>query len=534
MSYRNHDLDPEISEITTTRERVSDLPAAGDRKYHIWTIGCQMNVADSNHVAAELEKIGFNPTDNVDEADVVVLNTCVVRQSAENKAVGKTGSLKPWKESRPGRTLALMGCMVGVKPSPQLIEGFPHVDVFMAPSEASPLIGHLRQAEIAAEVSYIEREQLQRRYQVQDEIQPVGTVQSIKHLALSGEVPVAAHVPIVYGCSHACTFCIIPFRRGVERSRPMDEIVNEIKGLVAQGVREVTLLGQIVDRYGYDWMENGRGNSASVAAYTGVGSSQFASAQSARNSQFDLADLLRAVHAIDGLWRIRFLTSHPNYMTDRILETVRDLPKVCPHIEVPVQAGNDEVLEQMKRGYTNADYRALVGRIRQAIPNVAINTDIIVGFCGETAEQFEDTYQLLADLKLDKTHLARYSPRPGTVSERRMLDDVPEAEKVRRHQALEELQEMICAEINARLLGESVEVLVEGEHKGKWRGRTPQNKLVFVESDLDLRGRLIEAQITWTGPWSMQGRFVRDVSPTGERIEAPKITYSDVIPLVGD
>ncbi|MBI1294316.1 MiaB/RimO family radical SAM methylthiotransferase [bacterium] len=540
MSLRNPDLEPEITEITTTRERVTDLPAPtnSNRKYHIWTIGCQMNVADSNHVAAELEKIGFNPTEDIDAADVVVLNTCVVRQSAENKGVGKTGSLKPWKEARPDRTLALMGCMVGVKPSPQLMEAFPHVDVFMAPSEAAPLIGHLREAEIAAEVSHMEREQLARRYQVQDETQPIGTVQSIKHLALSGEAPVAAHVPIVYGCSHACTFCIIPFRRGVERSRPIDEIVNEIKGLVAQGVREVTLLGQIVDRYGYDWMENGRGNSATVAAYQGAKDEPTAlnpdnSQLATRNSHIDLADLLRAVHDIEGLWRIRFLTSHPNYMTDRILETVRDLPKVCPHIEVPVQAGNDEVLERMKRGYTNADYRALVQRIRQIIPDVAINTDIIVGFCGETAQQFEDTYQILAELKVDKVHLARYSPRAGTVSERRMLDDVPEDEKVRRHQALEQLQEEVCAEINARLLGETVEVLVESRHKGKWRGRTPQNKLVFVESDLDLRGRLVEAQITWTGPWSMQARFVRDISPTGERIEVPKVTYSDVIPLVG-
>ncbi|MEZ4832898.1 MAG: MiaB/RimO family radical SAM methylthiotransferase [Caldilineaceae bacterium] len=540
MSLRNPDLETEITEITSTRERVTDLPAPidGNRKYHIWTIGCQMNVADSNHVAAELEKIGYNPTDDIDAADVVVLNTCVVRQSAENKGVGKTGSLKPWKDARPDRTLALMGCMVGVKPSPQLMQAFPHVDVFMPPSESAPLIGHLREAEIAAEVSHMEREQLARRYLVQDATQPIGTVQSIKHLALSGEAPVAAHVPIVYGCSHACTFCIIPFRRGVERSRPIDEIVNEIKGLVAQGVREVTLLGQIVDRYGYDWMENGRGNSATVAPYEGTrGEGQGASTAdtplATRNPQFDLADLLRAVHEIDGLWRIRFLTSHPNYMTDRILETVRDLPKVCPHIEVPVQAGNDEVLAQMKRGYTNEEYRALVQRIRRIIPNVAINTDIIVGFCGETAEQFEDTYQILADLKLDKTHLARYSPRAGTVSERRMLDDVPEAEKVRRHKALEQLQEEVCAEINAKLLGVTVEVLVEEEHKGKWRGRTPQNKLVFVESELNLRGRLVEAQITWTGPWSMQARFVRDVSPSGEHIQAPKETYSDVIPLIG-
>ena len=219
-----------------------------------------------------------------------------------------------------------------------------------------------------------------------------------------------------------------------------------------------------------------------------------------RHSSFDLADLLRAVHAIDGLWRIRFLTSHPNYMTDRILETVRDLPKVMPHIEVPIQAGDDHVLETMKRGYTNADYRALVERIRTIIPGAAINTDIIVGFCGETDAQFERTAEILRDLKLDKAHLARYSPRPGTVSERRLIDDVPEAEKVRRHKALEAIQETVSAEINAPFLGEVVEVLVESRHKGKWRGRTPQNKLVFIDSDLPLRGRLIECQITWTGP----------------------------------
>ena len=264
-------LDPQVSapaEAAPLNPMSANLSA---KKYHIWTIGCQMNVADSNHVAAELEKIGYEPTEELDTADVVVLNTCVVRQSAENKAVGKLGSLKPWKQAGADRTLALMGCMVGVKPSPKLMAAYPQVDVFMPPSEASPLIGHLREEELAAEASHMEQEQLQRRYQLQDESQPVGTVQSIKHLALSGQAPVAAHVPIVYGCSHACTFCIIPFRRGVERSRPMDEILNEIRGLVAQGVREVTLLGQIVDRYGYDWMEGGLGNSASVAAYEGAG-----------------------------------------------------------------------------------------------------------------------------------------------------------------------------------------------------------------------------------------------------------------------
>jgi tRNA-2-methylthio-N6-dimethylallyladenosine synthase len=474
------------------------------RKYHIWTIGCQMNVADSNHVAAELEKIGYGPTDALDDADVVVINTCVVRQAAEEKAQGKVGSLKPWKQARPDRAIALMGCMVGVKPSPQLLAAYPHVDVFMPPSEASPLTNFLRQAEIDAEMMEIERAQMEQRFRLQDEAQPVGTAQSIKHLALSGPAPVAAHVPIVYGCSHACTFCIIPFRRGVERSRPVDEIVNEIRGLVAQGVREVTLLGQIVDRYGYDWRADGagRGNSATVSAHQG-----------ADDGGYDLADLLRAVHAIDGLWRIRFLTSHPNYMTRRILETVRDLPKVMEQIEVPIQAGDDEVLERMKRGYTTAQYRALIGEIRDVLPDAAIHTDVIVGFCGETDAQFEGTVAMLREVEFAKVHLARYSPRPGTVSERRLADDVPEEEKLRRHKALDALQEEISTATNARYLGQMVEVLVEDTHKGKWRGRDRRNKLVFIESAQDLRGRLVEAQVTWTGPWSMQARLVRDVSP---------------------
>ena len=444
------------------------------KKYHIWTIGCQMNVADSTHVGAELEKLGYEPTGTIDDADVVVLNTCVVRQSAENKALGKLGSLKPWRLQDPDRTLALMGCMVGVRPSPKLLNAFSWVDVFMAPSEAGPLISHIRNRMTAEELRQAEARQLAIRHQLQDEAYPIA---SLKHLSLAGETPVAAYVPVVYGCSHACTYCIIPFRRGIERSRPLDEIVDETRGLVAQGVREITLLGQIVDRYGYDF--DGR--------------------------RPNLVELLEAVHEIEGLWRIRFLTSHPSYMSDELLEAVARLPKLMPHIEVPIQAGDDEVLAQMKRGYTAEDYRRLVARIRTIIPDVAIHTDIIVGFPGETDAQFQHTYEILEDLRLEKAHLARYSPRPGTVSARRMADDVPDEEKRRRHQLLEAQHERISAELNRRWLHETVEVLVEEMHKGKWRGRTPQNRLVFFEDDRNLRGQLVAVTITWTGPWSMQG-----------------------------
>lgn len=304
---------------------------------------------------------------------------------------------------------------------------------------------------------------------------------------------ISAHVPVVYGCSHACTFCIIPYRRGVEKSRPVGEIVAHVRSLARQGVKEVTLLGQIVDRYGKDIPDGP-----------------------------NLAQLLRIVHEVaeqEGVERIRFLTSHPNWMTDELLDTVAELPRVMPQIEVPVQAGDDEVLARMRRGYTVAQYRALVQRIRERIPDVAIHCDIIVGFPGETAEQFQGTYDLLEELKLDKVHLARYSPRPHTVSMRTMKDDVPDEEKKRRHAALEQLQARIVAEINSRFLGKTVEVLVEDQHRGKWRGRTPQNKLVFFEDDSqDWRGKLAQVTVTWTGPWSMQGRLAAAPQPADEII----------------
>jgi tRNA-2-methylthio-N6-dimethylallyladenosine synthase len=289
---------------------------------------------------------------------------------------------------------------------------------------------------------------------------------------------VAAFIPVVLGCSHACTFCIIPSRRGGERSRPAAEVLAEVHSLVAQGVKEVTLLGQIVDRYGKDLPAGP-----------------------------NLAGLLRDLDQIEGLERIRFLTSHPNYFGDDILQAMAELPKVMPHIEIPVQAGDDEVLKNMRRGYTQADYRQIVHKIRERIPNASIATDIIVGFPGESESQFMETYYLLDDLRLDVAHLARYSVRPGTVAERRFPDDVSEEEKMRRFRMLEELQEKIVGEINGRYLGKKVEVLFEDKVKGRWRGRTPTNKLVFAEAEQDLLGKVLAVTVTWTGPWSMQARL---------------------------
>jgi tRNA-2-methylthio-N6-dimethylallyladenosine synthase len=441
-----------------------------DPKYHIWTAGCQMNVADSQRVASTLEHLGYRATSQAEEADVIVMNTCVVRQSAEDKAVGRLFSLRPLKERKPELVINLMGCLVGVKGAEKLRQRFPFVDVFSPPSDPGPLAAFLTQNDSRS----IELAETERRFAVMD-----GELTLPAH---ERDRLVSAHVPVVYGCSHACTFCIIPYRRGVERSRHVGEIVAEVRALVAQGVREITLLGQIVDRYGRDVADGP-----------------------------SLAELLRIVHDVDGLERIRFLTSHPNWMTDELLDTVAELPKVMPHIEVPVQAGDDEVLENMRRGYTADDYRRLVERIRARISGVSIATDIIVGFPGESEAQFQRTFDLLEELRLDVAHLARYSPRPGTVAERRMPDDVPDEEKWQRFRLLEEQHERISGEINARYLGETVEVLFEEEVRGRWKGRTPTNKLVFAESERDLRGRVETVTITWAGPWSMQGRLVGEV-----------------------
>ncbi len=438
------------------------------RTYHIWTIGCQMNEADSRRLAQQLEFAGYRAVDRAEHAAVLVLNTCVVRQQAEDKAVGRLGALKAVKQARPDLAVALMGCMVGLKEAPALKARFPFVDVFMPPSETAPLLDFLQSRGALPDLRAEESRERALRDAVQDGDLPLPA-------RLRGQV--TAHVPVVLGCSHACSFCVIPYRRGAERSRPMADILAETRSLAAQGVREVMLLGQIVDRYGTDFGD-------------GTG----------------LAALLREVARVDGIRRVRFLTSHPNYMTDAILEAVASEPKCCPQIEVPIQAGNDNVLEHMRRGYTARHYRDLIARIRAFMPDAAIHTDLIVGFPGETRGQFMDTLRLVEELRLDKVHLSMYSERPKTVAARRMPDDVPEAEKRERWRMIEDLQTGILDEKNRALRGATVSVLVEDTHKGKWRGRTPHGKLVFFEDPRDRRGEEADVVLDWTGPYSMLGR----------------------------
>ena len=447
-------------------------------KYHIWTIGCQMNEADSRHLASRLEQAGCEPCDRAEAADLVVLNTCVVRQQAEDKVYSRLRYVEQLKRRRPDLQIALMGCLVGTRDAPasKLKERLAFVDFFLPPSDPSRLLAALRRAGAAGgEAEEAEwRSNAQRDRLLRDAVQ-----NEESHVPASGRGAVSAYVPVVLGCSHACTYCIIPYRRGAERSRPAEAVLAEARQLASEGVRELVLLGQIVDRYGLD-----------IAGGP------------------DLADLLRQLGRIDGIDRLRFLTSHPAHLTDRLIETVARQPKICPLFELPVQAGDDAVLRRMKRGYTVARYRDLVARIRSAIPEAAIHTDIIVGFPGETGEQFMGSHRLLEDLRLDNVHLARYSVRPQTYAARRFADDVPPAEKERRWLMLDDLQRGIQGEKNARYLGKTVRVLVEDrdEKRNRWRGRTRDDRLVCFSAPGSLRGRTVDVRIEWTGPYSLIGR----------------------------
>jgi tRNA-2-methylthio-N6-dimethylallyladenosine synthase len=412
-------------------------------KYYIWTIGCQMNRAESERLGSYLEQLGLQATATADEADLIVLNSCVVRQGAEDKVINKLNALKPLKGLRPDLTLAVTGCLVNSKVD-RLSQSFPHVDYFFKPGEYPPWLEN----------------------------------QGNLYTITPSHPSPSTFVPIIQGCNNFCSYCIVPYRRGRERSRPVTEIVGEVRELVPRGVKEVTLLGQNVDSYGHDLPH-----------------------------QPTLADLLAELDAIDGLARIRFLTNHPKDMSLKLIEAVANLDKVCELICLPVQSGSNEILKAMRRGYTVDDYRHLVAQIRRQIPGVALSTDVIVGFPSETEEQFQQTFDLLSQLRFDTVHVAAYTPRPGTIAARKFEDNVPPAEKKQRLDKIEQLQETIAAEINRQLLGKTVEVLVEGKKKDKWHGRTRTGKLVFFTDTNDCRGQLVTIKIDKTSPWSLQGKI---------------------------
>ena len=417
-----------------------------------------MNEADSAKVASMLQEVGYRRTEDEQDADIVVLNSCVVRQAAEDKVAGKLHALARLKRQKPEMPLVLTGCMVTTQQE-ALAKRFPHVDLFFNPSEFDQL------QTVVPELQDLDDDLTQLPHYYTPE------VEGLAH----GTPGVTAFIPIIYGCNFLCSYCIVPYRRGKETSRPVRDIVREVERLVDGGVREVTLLGQTVNAYGHDLGDD-----------------------------IGLAHLLRAVDSVPGLERLRFLTSHPKYMSDEIIETMAALRTPCEHMNLPVQAGDNEVLRRMRRTYTRDLWQERIAFTRDKMPDCTVATDIIVGFPGETDAQFQQTYDLLEETACDKVHLAMYSPRPGTLSAR-WEDDIPHEEKHRRHQALEALQTRLCTDRNHRRLGDTVEVLVEGKAKGRWTGRGRGNTLVHFSDERDVLGKLVDVRITETSPWFVIG-----------------------------
>ena len=418
--------------------------------YHIWTIGCQMNKAESERLASCFEGLGYQATDTAIEADLIVLNSCVVRQNAENRVINKLNNLKQLKKAKPGMVIAVTGCLVNSEID-RLSKSFPHVDHFFKPGASPPWL------------------------------EKTGTEPSLPRHPSPG-----VYVPIIQGCNNFCSYCIVPYRRGRERSRTIAEITGEVRELVHRGAKEVTLLGQNVDSYGHDLP-----------------------------GKPDLADLLAELNTIRGLARLRFLTNHPKDMSPRLIEAIAKLDKVCEQISLPVQSGSDDILKAMRRGYTVAQYRQLITQIRRRIPGVALSTDVIVGFPSESDSQFQQTVDLLSEIKFDTVHVAAYSPRTGTVAAREFEDNIPTPEKRERLNRIEQLQEKMATEINARLQGKMIEILVESQTKGKWQGRSRTGKLVFFSSINNHLGQLVKIRIDRTSPWSLQGEIKANTNREG-------------------
>ena len=467
------------------------------KRFFIYTVGCQMNILDSELAAAALAQAGYQPLKSAKGADIILFNTCSVREHAEEKIYSALGRLKHWKDSRPEGIVGVMGCMAQ-KDRETVLKRAPHVDLVIGPGQIDRL-PHL--------IAEIHKNQTPRiavsadRFHSGSEAGPVReSFRRYDPIRLPEFRPsrYQAMVRIMFGCDKFCSYCIVPKTRGPEQSRPADDIVREIKTLADSGCREVMLLGQTVNSY--CWKD---------AAGT-----------------VTMADLLERINGIAGIERIRFVSSYPTAMTDTLLEAVRDLEHVMPYLHVPAQHGADSVLKRMRRRYTAAQYRELVERIYQTIPGAAITSDFIVGFCGETEEEFEQTVELVRWARFKNSFIFKYSQRPGTYAAKHYDDDVKESEKRRRNNALLDVQNAISAEQSARFVGQTVEVLVEGPSKTAKKGvlplvgasscqtqltgRTPCDRIVIFDGPTSLTGTLARVRITESAPFTLFGSLQSD------------------------
>ncbi|KYH29856.1 MULTISPECIES: tRNA (N6-isopentenyl adenosine(37)-C2)-methylthiotransferase MiaB [Clostridium] len=438
-----------------------------NQKYYIDTWGCQMNEEDSEKISGLLKGTGYKRTNIKEEADIIIFNTCCVRENAEQKVYGHLGSLKALKRKKPNLIIVVTGCMMQQKGMPdKVIKKFPYIDIIAGSYNSYKL------------PEYIERVKTEGKSIIEVWNKEKGIVEGLPVDRMSN---VKAFVTIMYGCNNFCSYCIVPYVRGRERSREPENIINEIKDLVSKGYKEITLLGQNVNSYG-----------------------------KGLEPEIDFAELLKRVNKIEGLERIRFMTSHPKDVSDRLISAMAECEKVCEHGHFALQSGSSRILEKMNRKYTREQYLELVKKLRKAMPDIAITTDIIVGFPGETEEDFNDTLSIVKEIEFDSVFTFIYSQREGTPAANHE-DQIPEDVKHERFNRLVKVVNDILAKKNKEYEGKIVEVLVEGPSKNdetKLMGRTRTNKLVNFEGNNDIIGKLVKVKIIKAQSFSLIGEIV--------------------------
>lgn len=441
------------------------------RRYHITTFGCQMNKADSERMAGILEDMGFQWAELPDEADLILYNTCTIRDNAEQKVYSYLGRQAKRKHEQPNLTLVVAGC-VAQQEGEMLLRRVPELDLVMGPQHANRLQDLLEQVFSGNQVVATEAVHI-----FEDITKP------------RRDSRVTAWVNVIYGCNERCTYCVVPNVRGVEQSRTPDAICAEMEELSRQGYKEVTLLGQNIDAYGRD-----------LPGATAEG-----------RHQHTFTDLLYAVHDVPGIERLRFATSHPRYFTERLIRACAELPKVCEHFHIPFQSGDNDILKAMARGYTQEKYRRIIDTVRRYMPDAAISADAIVGFPGETEAQFETTLKLVDDIGFDQLNTAAYSPRPGTPAahwENQLSEEV----KADRLQRLNHLVSTRAAERSQRYLNRVEEVLVEDQNPknpAQIMGRTRGNRLTFFNGNIEtLKGQLVSVKVREARAFSLTGEIL--------------------------
>jgi len=514
-SAPRHPAAPDDARLAEYLPEARTLP-----RFHVWTLGCQMNKSDSEEMSGRLLAAGCPEAGSMDAADLVVINTCAIREGAEQKVIGRQGHLARLKTANLGMRVVMTGCAVREAEREGLRRRFPAVDLFLRPDEEPELVDRLGLASAQGAIGAVGTTTTVGRTVVGAADNLSGTrARAVGEGTVARGSAISAWLPIIYGCDKTCTYCIVPFSRGPERSRPFDDVIAEARSLAVAGYREVTLLGQNVNSYGHDLPAEAR--------FGHVSSERWAGRRLDVAGRPDLAELIRAIDALrtsDGrraIERLRFVTSHPWDLSDRLVAAIADCDSVCEHLHLPVQSGSDAVLRRMGRQYTIEHYRERLDRIREAVPGITVSTDVIVGFCGETEAQFEQTLELLEQVRYDQVFAAAYSPRPGTPATR-LDDDVPAADKRRRLNTLLAVQERIGLERNQAWLGREVEVLVDtvvperghdhdnADHPAtagpgvRLSGRTRGNKLVHLTGHPDLLGRLVDVRVEHAGPYALR------------------------------